>query len=79
MFDNVDTKGTFIFTYAIPLLTFTITPDVIYEDVKALLLTVNLLDTFAFKVQAGDTIRVYSPAVTTGDNRGAIFIAGIVT
>lgn len=43
MFDNVDTKGTFIFTYAIPLLTFTITPDVIYEDVKALLLTVNLL------------------------------------
>ncbi len=40
--------------------------------------TPQCMDTFAFKVQAGDTIRVYSPTVTTGDNRGAIFIAGVV-
>ena len=40
--------------------------------------TPQCMDTFAFKAQAGDTIRVYSPTVTTGDNRGAIFIAGIV-
>lgn len=32
-----------MFTYAIPLFTFTITPDAIYGDVKVLLFIANLL------------------------------------